>query len=1178
MKIAHIADVHIRFSSRKEEFKQVFKNLEKSLLEEKPDRIVVVGDIMHNKLNMSPSSFTSMVEFLFMLAKIAPTDIFPGNHDANLKQLEQGDAIRPIFEVSKLLEKEKSAIIVTDENKVNINYWNNSIYYFQKSGFYEIGQNTIYGVYSCLDGEIIRIDKREPEKTYVGFFHGPIYGGRMDNGYECKDESAVKISTFKNFHAVMLGDFHEHQAFENWQDKFISEKETELYESLGWIITDDKNEDEKIRIRKKVENIAYCGSLVQNSFGESIDKGYLIWDINGEDVSFRRKLVLNDYGFQKIIISRGENVEERILNMRMSNNPKKTKALIVLEDFEENKSTEKENQIVNFVKSKFGCEFIRVDWQFIERDIESMNLDESEYDENSFEDIFEYYIDTVEHDLKDDEIAELKTFAYKTEKELGLINSQLISRKYDLVSVEVRNVFSFPDRPVTFNFENLQGITGIFGENFCGKSNVIKAIVWGLYDEIIGTKNKKKLINIYTNSAKGYVRSVIRINDVLYRITREVIKTKKSNSYPIKFEIYDSIKEEWTDEISDERTGEAGEIKNLVLNSIGDYDDCAKIALHISGSSDDYLSLKQQPKNDLIGRYLGLLEYRTRHEYVKKMFNELLAKQKNYRKIDEVELSITENQSKLSALETEQKSNEEEKVLLETKMNDKNNKIINLSRDIGKIENIGFQSKTEIERKLEDAEISKENLLKEKENASSWINSNPKKEIDVNTSKTVDELASEITNLKASIEKFVQAEERGRAWFIENVIKETKDTAEKESALKSLYEKIVEEQNKIIAFKGNACPTCKTVLEAANPEKEHECINIIEKYQKEVEEIKNFLQVQKDIKEKNNEITKKKSEFDALISNIENKKTQLAQLEDTKSRLEKVQDFIKHNNEYTKKASELHIILNKIDEKNAEIQKLTQAKEKFDQNEKTKKQNEILEQQISELKSENFESQQLLNSILLTLKRVFAEIRVLTQNIEIDKKELSELKEYDKKYKKLSFYLQAVHRDGIPAMVIRKKLPVINTKINSILHGIVNFKVDLEINEDGDISEVFYFSPEKWDSLPIEQASGSQKFISSLAIKHALYYISKSSSAQPTFIMIDEGFGTLDDSLVADIPNLLLYLKTKYKNVIIITHLNEIKDCTDNVIEVTKDRSSLTTEVLSENKEAGVSSFHFTKK
>ena len=165
-----------------------------------------------------------------------------------------------------------------------------------------------------------------------------------------------------------------------------------------------------------------------------------------------------------------------------------------------------------------------------------------------------------------------------------------------------------------------------------------------------------------------------------------------------------------------------------------------------------------------------------------------------------------------------------------------------------------------------------------------------------------------------------------------------------------------------------------------------------------------------------------------------------------------------------------------------------------------------------------------------------------------------------------------MHRDGIPALIIRKKLPLINHRINTILQQAVDFRLELSILENGDIVETFYFNDDKTDMLPLSFASGAQKFVSTIAIKDSLHYIS--SLTKPSLCIIDEGFGTLDDELTFEIINILNYLKNKHKNVIVITHRSEIKDFADNIIEVTKVKTGLTQEALDKNPKAGITSIN----
>ena len=96
MKIAHIADVHIRKLKYHQEYREVFSQLYEKLKEERVACTVIVGDIVHTKTDMSPEMVSLTSDFFSNLASISPTYIILGNHDGNLKNSSRQDAITPI--------------------------------------------------------------------------------------------------------------------------------------------------------------------------------------------------------------------------------------------------------------------------------------------------------------------------------------------------------------------------------------------------------------------------------------------------------------------------------------------------------------------------------------------------------------------------------------------------------------------------------------------------------------------------------------------------------------------------------------------------------------------------------------------------------------------------------------------------------------------------------------------------------------------------------------------------------------------------------------------------------------------------------------------------------------------------------------------------------------------------
>jgi DNA repair exonuclease SbcCD ATPase subunit len=1145
MKIAHIADVQIRFGSRHDEYRQVFQRLYDDLKIQKPDRIFLGGDLVHHKINMSPNSFELLAELLLNLSKIAPTDVILGNHDLNLQQLEQGDAISPIFKLGSMFEKDgdKTAFIVTDENKDKIDYSKNAVYYFPDSGFYDIGNGVVYGVFSCKDNEILEFSKKKDKKKYIALYHGTVYGARGDNGYEQKGDNLMRLSTFKDFDIVMLGDIHEYQSFR-----------------------DDAS-------------VAYSGSLLQQNYGESIDKGYLLWDTDTN--SHVRKFVPNDYGFSKLVIARGENIEDRLTHLRFSHNKKKTRVHIIIEELEENFSQERENQVARQIKELHGCEIVKVEHSFVAKDI--LVDDEAEEDprKQSEEYIKEFIADGT-FDCDNDEIVDILKLNAQINQELGINEHEdKTGSSWYMEKIEISNIFSFPIKPTIIDFNSLNGITGLFGENYNGKSNVIKAIVWGLYKEILGGGDPKFLVNLYTESNQGYVTVYLNIDGKKFKIHRTVKTTKHkdgkiSNSYGIKYQSLelgydgdgDLESESWENEKSDKATAEKREVESLVEEAIGDVDDFTKVTLQVQGGKDDYINQSQQPKNSLISRYLGLEAYKMRYEYANEYFKEIKKKQKEIGAKLEIELKLTdlekdksEKDIMLERLKLDKEEVSKNKENIETD-------VLEQTKKLEKIEQLKYSDSSVVNNllKQEGENIDKyNNAIKELEE---WLSVNFKKELPFKEGETEESVSKELTSVQSVFKTEKDDYVKIDSWLKENVKKYLPNIDGLDEKIISLREEVTGLQNQLPTLRGKSCPTCGNIQQKADPEKEKECLASIELKKEEIATLQGSINSYNDITKQNLAIDGQTEKKNNIADSLKNRKEKIDLLKDRLSLFESMKEIIEHNKKVEDNSSRLEKGRSVKSQAEKNIETLSENLLKISENKQKESKNKSIQEYIDS-QSELIKAYKLtLYGIDKSITEVYGDIRVLESDIKINSEKLDSIKEVERMFKKYSIYLQAMHRDGIPALIIRKKLPIINSKINSILQQIVEFKVELDILPNGDIFEYFYYSEDKSDSLPLQFSSGAQKFVASIAIKDALHFIS--TLTKPSMSIIDEGFGTLSGRLSLEIVNILQYLKSKHKTVIFVTHKNEIKDFADNIIEVTKIKKGIPQEVLESNPEAGV--------
>ena len=165
------------------------------------------------------------------------------------------------------------------------------------------------------------------------------------------------------------------------------------------------------------------------------------------------------------------------------------------------------------------------------------------------------------------------------------------------------------------------------------------------------------------------------------------------------------------------------------------------------------------------------------------------------------------------------------------------------------------------------------------------------------------------------------------------------------------------------------------------------------------------------------------------------------------------------------------------------------------------------------------------------------------------KQDIERIERLQADWKVFETILAATGKDGIPLQIIASQLPRINVEIAKVLAGVANFNVELIANEDDGDLEIFI---DYGDSKrPIELSSGMEKMISSLAIRTAL--IEVSAIPKPDLFIIDEGFGALDDTNLEACARLLTSLKRNFRNMLVISHVDSIKDIVDNVIEISHD-------------------------
>lgn len=177
-----------------------------------------------------------------------------------------------------------------------------------------------------------------------------------------------------------------------------------------------------------------------------------------------------------------------------------------------------------------------------------------------------------------------------------------------------------------------------------------------------------------------------------------------------------------------------------------------------------------------------------------------------------------------------------------------------------------------------------------------------------------------------------------------------------------------------------------------------------------------------------------------------------------------------------------------------------------------------------------------------------SEIKFLENTISNFKIKIKDLQECETEMNFLKSYKDIISKDGLPLYILQSKIAEINEQVNLIISQVFDFEVEFAIL-DGELNISFFYENDE-EKNDVGFASGSETFIINLCIKVGLAQVSELPKL--TSLIIDEGYGTLDAETIAKIPALFLSLPEYYKNIITVSHIEELKELYNYEIKLEK--------------------------
>lgn len=749
------------------------------------------------------------------------------------------------------------------------------------------------------------------------------------------------------------------------------------------------------------------------------------------------------------------------------------------------------SQIKGALKSQFKPTEIVIKQEKISVD-NSINI-ETEICVDTLDDVKRLVFEYHSSSNLSEKIKETMGFYLKEAWGLAEIDDIHKGGKFHIKRMEFDNTFGYGENNV-INFDSIEGITGIFGKNRSGKSSICGTLAYGLFNG----SDRGALKNLHIiNSRKNYctVKILFSKSGIDYLLERQSIKVtnKKGETWaPTDLNLFEI--DSATGNKKDMSEEQRRETEKILRDLIGNIDDFLLTSLSSQGNVNKFIDLNGAARKSSLAKFLRLDIFDKLNDSLKDELN-------TTKKMLE---SVPEKQFDVSILELQQKIDEMTKSRQE-----KNEKLDVLKVDL---ENIQDSLSQQTSEKYAKSEIS------EQETSISELNDRKndllKKEISI--SKQLEETISTKNGLKNTLEKIDQNSLKAKKSELEII---SSKSASAENVFEKKKYELERDDNEVKKLNDVPCgdkfPECKYIINAKNAS------NNLSIKRKELDFIKSQLD---DLK-----ISYKKlfdESIDQQLKDAKSTEQKLSILELEISRIlldkQKIQNQIS-NIEQTLKSENLKLDrmrLNVCDDDIIDQRETLLSKKKIIQN---------------EIKSNQLEASTLSETIG-TAKAMLVQT----------KKEKEDFESRTHKNKALKHLSKALSKNGIPLNIVRKKLPQINAELSSILQPITGFTIELESEEDSNDMEIYI---NYGDSRRIiECGSGMEKLMASIAIRTALINIS--NLPRPDIFIVDEGFGVLEGKSLESCMELLRQITKYFKSIIVISHVDSIKDAVDNIIEI----------------------------
>ena len=842
------------------------------------------------------------------------------------------------------------------------------------------------------------------------------------------------------------------------------------------------------------DRVAYPGSTIQQNYGEDVEKGFLFWEIHDKDNFDVQFIELkNDHAFRSIkwkgdVTSTLEEVDKSWVGSRFRVIHKG----MTQTEFKQLQNSLREKYEAYEVVSKNEQESFKGSDTEIATSIGKI----SRNDLRSFKQqdaLMSEYVKRFE--LSDEERQSLKTL-HKDIFSRCVQEASTNSHQWRLRKLTFDNTFGYGEGNV-IDFDSLNGITGIFGKNRVGKSSVPGTISYALFN----ASDRGTLKNIHiVNNRKNYCKAAadFSVAGEMWRAERQTVKRANRKgvvSAPTNLNLFRI--DESGNPVEDATGEQRRETEKTLRDLVGTVDDFMMTSFASQGGMDSFIKEGSTQRKNILTRFLDLQIFDDMLKIAKSEMSELRG---------EMRSAPDRNWQELI---DEQKSLEEK---LEIEKTEVENELQSLKKER---DDLKIQLASQPESELYTKEQIQEQIDK-------LANINLKKQ----------DLSAKIIDLSNNIEVTSKKIEKINAIKEQFPIEELREEYDTQKALQSQQEIIESRLELEVQRLDNKKKSAKKLERVPCGDQFPKCPYIKDAHKSATE-----LDDQKLV------ISGVRKELRAIKSNIQSLLSK-----GLSDRLLKYEEILKKESSLRIAHSDLRIEMKETESVHQDaINSLKTGKKQL---------REMRLRSIDEEKDTAIIAMRnQLKDVEKRISNLDAERLYITEQISVSKQKKTTLIQENRRFgavksrwETYNVFTQAVDKKGIPLTILSLQLPQINSELVKILQGVVNFDLSLEADLDSNNMDIFI---DYGDSRRIiECGSGMEKMISSLALRVAL--INVCNAPRSDVLIIDEGFGALDDKNIEACSRLLESLKKYFTNILIISHVDAMKDVVDNVLDIQK--------------------------